>query len=176
MRIIAMPADLLCYNWKNEFMGRKYLGRLLILAFPLVCLAIMPPARQAQIAEEGDAFSKTLQPFLSQNCTVCHNPELKSGGLDLEAYKTVMSITQDRDRWEKVLHKLRAGEMPPKGMPRPERTEVEKVCGFIESQFERLDQLARPDPGRVTARRLNRNEYNNSVRDLLGVDLRPADD
>jgi len=157
-------------------MSRKYLARLLILAFPLICLAILPPAQQAQIADEGDAFSKTVQPFLSQNCTMCHNAELKSGGLDLEAYKTVMSVTQDRDRWEKVLHKLRAGEMPPKNLPRPDKTEVEKVCGFIESQFERADQLARPDPGRVTARRLNRNEYNNSVRDLLGIDLRPADD
>jgi Protein of unknown function (DUF1592)/Protein of unknown function (DUF1588)/Protein of unknown function (DUF1587)/Protein of unknown function (DUF1585)/Protein of unknown function (DUF1595)/Planctomycete cytochrome C len=157
-------------------MRRKHLARLLILSFPLLCLAILPPARQAQIAEEGDAFSKMVQPFLSLNCTVCHNPELKSGGLDLEAFKTVTSITQNRDRWEKVLHKLRTGEMPPKGMPRPDKADIDKICGFIESQFERADQLAGPDPGRVTARRLNRGEYNNSVRDLLGVDLRPADD
>jgi mono/diheme cytochrome c family protein len=157
-------------------MNRKHLARLLIVFSPLICLAIAPPARQAQNAEEPDAFSKTVRPFLETNCTVCHNPGLKSGGLDLEAYKTVAAITQDRDRWEKVLHKLRAGEMPPKEMPRPDKAEVEKVCRLIESELARADQFARPDPGRVTARRLNRNEYNNTVRDLLGVDLQPADD
>jgi mono/diheme cytochrome c family protein len=157
-------------------MNRKHLARLLIIFSPLLCLAIAPPARQAQNAEAPDAFSKTVRPFLETNCIVCHNPGLKSGGLDLEAYKTLAAITQDRDRWEKVLHKLRAGEMPPKEMPRPDKAEVEKVCRLIESELARADQFARPDPGRVTARRLNRNEYNNTVRDLLGVDLQPADD
>src|ERR1041384_505102 len=157
-------------------MNRKHLARLLIIFSPLICLAIAPPARQAQNAEAPDAFSKTVQPFLETNCIVCHNPDLKSGGLNLEAYKTIAAITQDRDRWEKVLHKLRTGEMPPKEMPRPDKAEVEKGCRLIESELARADQLARPDPGRVTARRLNRNEYNNTVRDLLGVDLQPADD
>src|SRR5438105_585484 len=157
-------------------MNRKHLARLLIIFSPLICLAIAPPARQAQNTEEPDAFSKTIQPFLSLNCTVCHNPGLKSGGLNLEAYKTLASITQDHERWEKVLHKLRAGEMPPKEMPRPDKAEVEKVCRLIESELAHADQFARPDPGRVTARRLNRNEYNNTLRDLLGVDLQPSDD
>jgi hypothetical protein len=75
-----------------------------------------------------------------------------------------------------VLEKLRAGEMPPKAMPRPNEAELKAVIGWIESEFERADQSATPDPGHVTARRLNRAEYNNTVRDLLGVDLRPADD
>src|SRR6185503_1093672 len=157
-------------------MSRKNLARLLIILALPVGLAIAPPARQAQKTEDTDAFSKTIQPFLATNCYICHNASLKSGELNLEAYKTQASMTEDRDRWEKVLHKLRAGEMPPKGRPRPERAEVEKVCRLIESQLERGDQSAKPDPGRVTARRLNRTEYNNTVRDLLGVDLRPADD
>ena len=157
-------------------MSRKNLTRLLIILALPIGLAIAPPARQAQKTENTDAFSKTIQPFLATNCYICHNASLKSGELDLEAYKTQASMTEDRDRWEKVLHKLRAGEMPPKGRPRPERGEVEKVCRLIESELERGDQSAKPDPGRVTARRLNRTEYNNTVRDLLGVDLRPADD
>src|SRR5205807_3232182 len=89
---------------------------------------------------------------------------------------TVASITQDRDHWEKVLHKLRTGEMPPKGMPRPDKSEAEAVMSLIDGEFARRDQMAKPDPGRVTARRLNRSEYNNTVRDLLGVDFHPADD
>ncbi len=157
-------------------MSRKNLTRLLIILVLPIGLAIAPPARQAQKTEGTDLFSKTVQPFLAANCYMCHNSSLKSGELDLEAYKTQASMAEDRDRWEKVLHRLRAGEMPPKGRPRPERAEVEKVCRLIESQLERSDQSAKPDPGRVTARRLNRTEYNNTVRDLLGVDLRPADD
>jgi cytochrome c553 len=157
-------------------MSRKNLARLLIILALPIGLSVAPPARQAQKDENSDAFGKTIQPFLAANCYVCHNSGLKSGELNLEAYKSQTSITQDRDRWEKVLHKLRTGEMPPKAMPRPDQAEVEKVCRLIEGEFGRVDQSVKPDPGRVTARRLNRTEYNNSVRDLLGVQLRPADD
>ena len=157
-------------------MSSKKLARLLIILALPVGLTIAPPARQAQKTENTDAFTKIIQPFLAANCYVCHNSNLKSGGLDLQAYKTQASMTEDRDRWEKVLHKLLAGEMPPKERPRPGRAEVEQVCRLIESELEPSDRPAKPDPGRVTARRLNRTEYNNTVRDLLGVDLRPADD
>jgi len=156
-------------------MSRKNLTRLLIILFLLICRAIAPSAPHAQ-SDEPDAFRKTIQPFIEANCTACHSADLKSGGLNLEAYQNAAAITQDRDRWEKVLHKLRTGEMPPKGMPRPDKAEVAQVCRVIEDEFARQDRLARPDPGRVTARRLNRSEYNNTVRDLLGVTLRPADD
>ncbi|HKY04415.1 MAG TPA: DUF1587 domain-containing protein, partial [Blastocatellia bacterium] len=157
-------------------MSKKNLARLFIILSPLIAIVIAPPARKAQKAEDVDVFSKTVRPFLTSNCIICHNASLKSGGLDLEAFKTPASVMENRSRWEKVLEKLRAGEMPPEEMPRPDKAEVEKVTRWIESQFERAHQTAKPDPGRVTARRLNRNEYNNTVRDLLGVDLRPADD
>ena len=157
-------------------MTRRNLARLLIFLFPVVCLAILPPARQAEQIDSADQFIKTVQPFLSANCYTCHNESLKSGGLDLEVYKTAASVVRDRERWEKLLKKLRAGEMPPKGMPRPDATQAEAVMRWIEGQLQRADQQAGPDPGRVTARRLNRTEYNNTVRDLLGVDLHPADD
>jgi hypothetical protein len=80
-----------------------------------------------------------------------------------------------------VLQKLHNGEMPPKGMPRPNEAELEAVIRGLENLFERADQQLKPDPGRVTARRLNRNEYSNTVRDLLGVEFRadkefPVDD
>lgn len=168
------PAGRASAGNKKELMGRKHFARLLIILSPL--LSLMIPARQVQSAEDSDAFAQTIRPFLTANCTTCHNPDLQSGGLNLEAFRSAASITENRERWEKVLRKLRTGEMPPKGMPRPDKTEVENVCRFIEGEFARADQLAPPDPGRVTARRLNRNEYNNTVRDLLGVDLRPADD
>src|SRR5213079_1187938 len=86
------------------------------------------------------------------------------------------SITAERERWEEIARKIGAGEMPPKGLPRPAEAEIRQVTGWIEKEFERADRLVKPDPGRVTARRLNRAEYNNTIRDLLGVSLRPADE
>jgi mono/diheme cytochrome c family protein len=157
-------------------MNRKHLARLVILLSPFLYLAIAPPARQAQKLDTSDTFKKLVQPFLSTHCYVCHNEGLQSGGLNLEAFKNSASITEHRDQWERVVQKMRTGEMPPKGMPRPEKAEIEKLCGWIESQFEHADLTAKPNPGRVTAHRLNRVEYNNSVRDLLGIDLKPADD
>ena len=91
-------------------------------------------------------------------------------------YNTRGSIAAHRERWELVLKRLKAGEMPPPAMPRPDQTELRAAMAWIELELDRLDSHATPDPGRVTARRLNRAEYNNTVKDLLGVDFRPADD
>ena len=154
----------------------KNLACSLLISLPLLCLAVESPARQAQSQETTDAFEKSIRPFFSKNCYLCHNSQLNSGNLDLETYQTAASITRDREKWERVLQKLRAGEMPPKGAPRPNEAEANAVVRWIEQEFEAADRLARPDPGHVTVRRLNRTEYNNTVRDLLGVDFRPADD
>jgi hypothetical protein len=75
-----------------------------------------------------------------------------------------------------VLQKLKAGEMPPKEIPRPPEVDVRAVEDWLKRTFDRTDALVKPNPGRVTARRLNRTEYNNTIRDLLGVDFHPADD
>src|SRR5581483_11649703 len=161
----------------NHRMSGKNLARLLTIAlFLLGMLAVLPPARQAQQSPGETGFEKTVLPFLAENCLACHNGKRASGGLNLEQYKTAASVAQDRDRWGIVLTKLRTGEMPPKGMPRPDEAQLKLVISWLESEFERADRNARPDPGRVTARRLNRAEYNNTVRDLLGVKIRPADD
>ena len=82
----------------------------------------------------------------------------------------------DHKTWRNVVEKTRTKVMPPQGFPALSDAEIEAVTGFIEGAFERAEAAAPPDPGRVTARRLNRVEYDNSVRDLLGVDLRAADD
>jgi hypothetical protein len=66
--------------------------------------------------------------------------------------------------------------MPPKGLPRPPAAHVEALLGFVRQEFEKADRDVPPDPGRVTARRLNRNEYSNTIRDLLGVDFRAEKD
>lgn len=121
-------------------------------------------------------FKKSVQPFFEKNCYACHSAALSTAGLNLESYKTPQSIADNRDKYELVLKRLKAGEMPPAGMPRPADTELATVTNWIQSEFARTDASVQPLPGRVTARRLNRAEYNNTVRDPFAVDFHPADD
>ena len=118
-------------------------------------------------------FQTAIEPFIAKNCVGCHNDKLQSGGLNL---KGATDVAKSRDQWEHVVEKLKRGEMPPKGMPRPALVEVNSVTKWLEDEFAREDAAMAPDPGRVTARRLNRYEYNSTVRDLLAVDFHPADD
>ena len=126
--------------------------------------------------QHAATFRKTVRPFLSDNCVFCHNKTLKMADLQLDAIRTPRAALKRGEVWEKVREKLLRGEMPPEGRPRPDPETVNAIVEWIESSPNRLPRARRPDPGRVTARRLNRAEYNNTVRDLAGVDLRPADD
>lgn len=124
----------------------------------------------ASAATQPDVFA-----FLEKNCAACHNGKVKSGDLNLAALKDAPSFDQNRDIWERVAAKVKNGEMPPPGLPRPAAAETAAVTRRLEMEFDRLDRALAPDPGRITARRLNRAEYNNTMRDLLGMDIRPAD-
>lgn len=167
----------------NKDMKRKNLLRLAIILplLSLFWLTELLPARYAQQSTRPADFQQGLQPFLATHCYGCHNAEMKSGEVNLETTKSATAILQDREHWELALLKMRTGEMPPKGMPRPTQTELQAAVRWLENLFEQADQQTKPDPGRVTARRLNRSEYANTVRDLLGVDFRanqefPVDD
>ncbi|HYP09633.1 MAG TPA: DUF1592 domain-containing protein [Bryobacteraceae bacterium] len=132
------------------------------------------PAPKASPSSEQ--FDKTVKPVLAKNCYACHNAKLQSGDLDLMSMKTADSVAHDTEAWEKVATRMMDGTMPPKGMPRPPQADVERIAKWIKEEVTRVELAAKPDPGRVTARRLNRAEYNNTIRDLLAVDFRPADD
>ena len=136
----------------------------LTCVFALCCLAAK------------SSFEKTVEPFVRANCLLCHNAKLKVGGLDLEGYRESRAALKDREVWEKVIQKVRTGQMPPKGRPAPSPEEIAAVTEWFDGQFARLDRSMKPDPGRVTARRLNRAEYNNTIRDLVGIDFKPAAD
>jgi hypothetical protein len=157
--------------------------RLLTIAL-LVCLvsvvgAASPgPTPQAPVPAGNipSSFDAIVKPFVADNCASCHNDKKKKGQLDLEQYDTRESMLRDPERWEEVVRKLRAGEMPPEDEPRPAADELKAVTSWVERELEVAEIAAARDPGRVTIRRLNRTEYNNTVRDLLGVDIRPADE
>lgn len=135
------------------------------------------PAKPASLPEVAPSeFDQKIRPFMVKNCYGCHNDRLKSGDLSLQQFKTAASIVPHTEVWEVVATKLLDGTMPPKGVPRPPQPQVESIADWIKKEIHRIELASKPDPGRVTARRLNRAEYNNTIRDLLGVDFRPADD
>jgi len=123
-----------------------------------------------------DGYENIVKPFLAANCISCHGNEKQKRELNFESLESVTTLIDDRDRWDEVVLKLRHREMPPDEEPQPPEHQRQAVAAWLERELARIDRLTPPDPGRVTARRLNRAEYNNTIGDLLGVDLRPADD
>jgi len=119
----------------------------------------------------AQTFDSAVRPVLRTRCAACHNEKVMSGGLNLGAFQVASSIRTERESWEKIVAKVRTGEMPPKGTPPLEPGAAENIVKVIDAEFDRIDKTAPPNPGRVTARRLNRVEYTNTVRDLLGVEF-----
>ncbi|MGH8248383.1 MAG: DUF1587 domain-containing protein [Gammaproteobacteria bacterium] len=134
------------------------------------------PRKTAATQSVPAAFEKAVQPVLGKTCAPCHNDRMTSGGLNLGPFLTPASITERREGWEKILQKIRTGEMPPEGIRRPPDDQIDALIKYIQDEFERADRSLKPDPGRVTARRLNRNEYSNTIRDLLAVEFRAEKD
>ncbi|MYI74115.1 MAG: DUF1587 domain-containing protein, partial [Acidobacteria bacterium] len=135
------------------------------------------PAAAAQSAASApsDAPSRAL---LDRYCVTCHNERLRTADLLLDRVD-LDRVGAHAETLEKVVRKLRAGQMPPAGRPRPERDAVETFTTALESALDRA-AATDPDPGRVASRRMNRLEYVNAIRDLLdlevnGAELLPSD-
>ncbi|MCZ6794551.1 MAG: DUF1592 domain-containing protein, partial [Planctomycetota bacterium] len=120
-------------------------------------------------------FAADFLPFLERYCTGCHGGKKKKAGLELDAYRDISTIQKDRQVWEKVLHMLLEHEMPPEEKRQPPEARRTQVTDWLRGELAKFDCSEVRDSGRVTLRRLNRAEYNNTVRDLLGVKVRPAD-
>ncbi|HTB12784.1 MAG TPA: DUF1592 domain-containing protein [Bryobacteraceae bacterium] len=148
--------------------------------FLVLAGALLLP-RMGLAGVDAAGFDKNVKPILKNTCSGCHNASVMSGGVNLVPYLDPATVAEDRVSWDKILEKIESGEMPPKGIPRPSQAQVSALTNFIHGEFDKADALVKPDPGRVTARRLNRNEYKNTIRDLLAVDFRadkdfPTDD
>jgi hypothetical protein len=142
-----------------------------VVVFILLALAVSPAfAKQKEIS-----YDREIRPLLQKYCYDCHNEKKSKGDLSLEHYKSLEAIRADRKKWEMVLRNVRSGEMPPEKKPQPNADERDLLAKFVEQEIFRVDPK-NPDPGRVTIRRLNRAEYNNTIRDLVGVDFNSAED
>ena len=139
-------------------------------------LVLLLVAFTANPIEDGvPSFSEDGIPFLEQFCFSCHTGDQPAAELALNSFTDNPSLIENRDIWERVLDMLTTGQMPPPDSDQPSMPESEAFIAHIEAIFEHADRTAKPDPGRVTVRRLNKLEYKNTVRDLLGVDFNPTE-
>src|SRR5262245_51063766 len=136
----------------------------------LLTLVVVAPAS----THAADSFATDVQPIVAKYCAGCHNEKKLSGGLNLKAFASTAEAMKDREIWETVKQRLDMKEMPPKKQPQPTDAERRQIVAWIGRELARTGTPA--TPGRVTLRRLNRDEYNRTVRDLCGVTFRPADD
>lgn len=121
-------------------------------------------------------FASGGVPFLKKYCLDCHGSVEPEADLSLAEFTDSASLIPDRRKWDAVLRMISGGIMPPPDESQPAPDERVQFRELVEAIFDHHDRTAPPDPGRVTMRRLNRNEYNNTIRDLVGVDFEPAAD
>lgn len=121
-------------------------------------------------------FAEHAKPIFSAYCIGCHGGDEPEGEFNLESFGKDVNVATDHDLWIRVAEVIRSGTMPPEDEPQPTAEERSEVLGWLEPALAAIDCRRVSQPGRVTIRRLNRSEYNNTIRDLVGVEFKPADD
>jgi mono/diheme cytochrome c family protein len=121
-------------------------------------------------------YRSQVAPFLKKHCTECHGSDVQEGEIRFDTFPTAAAVAADEKTWQRAIQMLRSGAMPPDDAPQPTEAERRAVVNWLEKTVYNFDCENASDPGRVTIRRLNRAEYNNTIRDLFGITLRPADD
>lgn len=120
-------------------------------------------------------FKKTIHPFVQQYCIECHGGKEPEAELDLATYTTFATVLRDPARWDQVLERIHAGEMPPEDAKKqPTAAEKETVVTWLQAVHQAEVQRTAGDPGIVLARRLSNAEYDYTIRELTGADIRPT--
>jgi hypothetical protein len=142
-----------------------------IISLTAALCTLLLPARSAGSEPDGlAAFRKDIRPVLKEYCYDCHGDGASKGNVTLDEFASDAAVLENHELWLKVLKNVRAGLMPPPKKPQPAAAQKDHIVTWVKSAVFQADPND-PDPGRVTIRRLNRVEYRNTVRDLLGVDF-----
>lgn len=145
---------------------RRFTANILIFAIPAIAAA--DPALD---------FGQDVRPLLEKHCYKCHGAEKSKGGVRLHEFTDAKSLFRDPKLWEKVVESMRDEAMPPDDKPQPAPEERSRIVEWIEHTLDNPSDDAVPkDPGRPFLHRLSKREYDNTMRDLLGVTSKPADD
>jgi hypothetical protein len=157
-----------------------FADRILFSDRPAALSMIPPPLRSrtlaaalfsvGSLAAAPDSYQASALPILERYCFDCHADGIKKGGFTLDSHRSLDELLADQDLWKRVRDQLDFGLMPPPDEDQPEREKRSALIEWIDDTVFPVDPN-RPDPGHVTLRRLNRTEYRNTLRDLLGVEL-----
>lgn len=134
----------------------------------------------AEVVGAEVTLDAQIKPLLKEFCYGCHNAKDQKGDLDLELVANDARFAVHRDAWEKSIELLESREMPPEKKPQPTEEQRQLLVKWIDGQLSKFDCKTEANPGKVTLRRLNREEYRNTIRDLVRVNYNiedlPTDD
>jgi mono/diheme cytochrome c family protein len=125
-------------------------------------------------AGSRDEYATVVQPLVQKYCLACHSAKAKKGGLDLEQFASADQVRKDLKPWQQLIEQVEAGEMPPKKKPQPTPEERKRLLDWARGFLDAEARARAGDPGHVPLRRLSNAEYDGTIRDLTGVDLRPT--
>jgi len=138
--------------------------------------SVVPAAVLRKNAERQQKLEDKVLPFLTKHCNDCHNADEQEGGIAIHDLKAVDQLLSDRKKWERVYRMINANAMPPASYdPKPEENERKDVAEILYAELFDFDCEQLHHAGRSTLHRLNRAEYNNTIQDLFGVTITPAD-
>jgi hypothetical protein len=141
------------------------------LVVVLVLLTAAPPA----FAQERPRFETQLRSFVAEHCRSCHGPEVQKRRLRLDTLPLAFADRDVTATWVKVLDRLQRGDMPPRSEPRPKETEAQAIRTGLRTELHQSSLARQRSEGRVALRRLNRTEYETTLRDLLGTPVEVKD-
>ena len=159
------------FNTKRE--GERSMSRVWFtwLVLELLCTSVVVRGSEnPAIAPDNASLNSIARPFLKEHCLRCHGPDVARGDLRLDQLDGDLSLPTTFERWREIVARVQAGEMPPKGEPRPQPAQVADVVKRLSARLDEVAAKQRAE-GRVVLRRLNRVEYENTVRDLFDVNV-----
>ena len=134
----------------------------------LMCLGAVAGAAENGNAEAG--FRQIAQPFIEKSCLECHGEKKAKAGFRIDLLGSDFSAAKVAEQWKEVIDRINAGEMPPEGKTRPDGKQAAAFVGWVNGQLRGLELAAKNAGGRIPMRRLNRDEYANTICDLLKLD------
>ena len=167
-----------CIRWGLNQMSKWLSGRFEwgMVVTAVICAATVWAGEPGAVAPNaaGGSLEAVAGPFVRDYCVACHGGDEPEAEPLLEEMVATDSLAAHRDDWDRVLRVLSAREMPPEDATQPAAREVAEVVQRLQQAVAAADRQGVRDPGRVTIRRLNRSEYKNTIRELMGVVFEPA--
>lgn len=148
--------------------GLRMVGALLGLAAAAAGPQVAGDTRVA--APTPPEFRQIVQPFIQKHCLECHGEKKAQAGFRVDRLTADFTAAKTAEQWKEVIDRINAAEMPPRGKPRPDVRQAAAVTAWVNRQLRDLELASRNAGGRIPMRRLNRDEYANTVRDLLKLD------